>query len=125
MAYGAVVSGGVLEVPFDRLLGLMYGARHVWLHTPAHAGARAGQGWGVGGRHVPRCSRTCHAHNNTTKTPLANPPPPGMAIANLVKFLILIPFWHNWVLGRGAALTALAFYAVYSVAYTLTVSGVV
>lgn len=48
-----------------------------------------------------------------------------MAIANLVKFLILIPFWHNWVLGRGAALTALAFYAVYSVAYTLTVSGVV
>lgn len=49
----------------------------------------------------------------------------GFAIANLVKFCLLIPLFHKWVLGRGVALTALAFYAVYTIVYCLMVTHVI
>ena len=71
-----------------------------------------------------------HGKHNTRQprqppTPTQPPNLKGFAIANLVKFCVLIPFVHRWVLGRGIALTALAFYAAYSAAYCLLVSGAI
>ncbi|KIY97451.1 Sodium/potassium/calcium exchanger 6 [Monoraphidium neglectum] len=73
MAYGALTSGGVLAVPFDKMLAVMY----------------------------------------------------GFAIANLCKFCLLIPLVHKWVLGPGLAITALAFYFVYTVIYCLAVADAI
>lgn len=73
MAYGAFQAGGVLEVPFDKMLMIMY----------------------------------------------------GFAIVNLAKFCIVIPLVHKWVLGPGLALTALGFYAVYTVVYCLAAADVI
>lgn len=49
----------------------------------------------------------------------------GFAIANLCKFCLLIPLVHKWVLGPGLAITALAFYFVYTVIYCLAVADAI
>jgi hypothetical protein len=76
----------------------------------------------------PNHQRLCHRqpHRSLSACPPPPPPPPkGFAIVNLAKYCILIPLVHKWVLGRGLAVVALSFYALYSLVYCLAVLGVV